>query len=100
MTTEHRTEAAGGYDPVFEMVRDCVAEVLDIPPESVTPGTRLRDDLGADSLDLAEIITRIEGRSGVVIEPSRLILIATVGDACAVLAADPVVAADPARAGK
>lgn len=99
MNSEYRAGAADGMHSVFGVVRDCIAEVLDIPPGSVTPGTRLRDDLGADSLDLAEIVTRIEARSGAVIEPSRLPSIATVADACAVLAADVVFAADAARAG-
>ena len=99
MTSERRTEAAGGSDAISRMVCDCVAEVLDVAPESVTPGTRLREDLGADSLDLAEIITRIERRSGLVIDASRLTVVTTVGDACAVLAADAR-AAGAARAGE
>jgi acyl carrier protein len=71
---------------VFGTVRECVAEVFGIPPESITPGTRLGDDLGADSLDLAEIFSKVEARSGIVVKPSRLTAVATVGDACAALA--------------
>ena len=72
---------------VFGMVRECVAEVFGISPDSVTPSTRLGEDLGADSLDLVEIVSRIEARSGIVAEPSRLTSVTTVGDACAALVA-------------
>lgn len=78
---------------VFGLVRECVAEVFGISPDSVTSGTRLGEDLGADSLDLVEIVSRIEARSGIVVEPSRLTSVTTVGDACAVLAADGAEAA-------
>lgn len=86
MTRDHKAEAAPV--PVSRIVRECIAEVLGVPPESVTSGTRLGEDLGADSLDLAEILARVETRSGVVVEQSRLTSIATVGDACAALTAD------------
>ena len=72
---------------VFGMVRECVADVFGISPDSVTPGTRLGEDLGADSLDLVEIASRIEAQSGIVVEQSRLASITTVGDACAALVA-------------
>ena len=78
---------------VFGLVRECVADVFGISPDSVAPGTRLGEDLGADSLDLVEIVSRIEARSGIVVEPSRLTSITTVGDACAALVADGAEAA-------
>jgi acyl carrier protein len=78
---------------VLGMVRECVADVFGISPDSVTLATRLGEDLGADSLDLVEIMSRIEARSGIVVEPSRLTSVTTVGDACAALVADDVEAA-------
>jgi acyl carrier protein len=78
---------------IFAMVRECVADVFGISPDSVTPATRLGEDLGADSLDLVEIVSRIEARSGIVAEPSRLASISTVGDTCAALVADGAEAA-------
>lgn len=78
---------------MFGMVRECVADVFGISPDSVTPGTRLGEDLGADSLDLVEIASRIEARSGIVVGQSRLASITTVGDACTALADDAAAAA-------
>jgi acyl carrier protein len=78
---------------VFEMVRECVADVFGISPDSVSPATRLGEDLGADSLDLVEIVSRIEARSGIAVEPSSLTSVTTVGDACAALVADGLEAA-------
>lgn len=44
----------------FAIVRDAVAETLDLPVEIVTPQATLIDDLGAASLDIVEILFRIE----------------------------------------
>ncbi len=44
----------------FERVARVLAEVLQVPLERVTPDARFREDLGADSLDLVEIIMALE----------------------------------------
>ncbi len=42
----------------FEQVRDALAQQFEVDPESITPDTNLIDDLGADSLDVVELIMR------------------------------------------
>lgn len=44
----------------FETVRDTLAKQFDIDPESITMDTNLIDDIGADSLDVVELIMSLE----------------------------------------
>lgn len=43
-------------------VRECLAESLAVAPEKIRPGSRLIDDLGADSLDFLDILFSLEQR--------------------------------------
>lgn len=45
---------------VLATVQKCVAESLAIPPSDITPGSRLIDDLGADSLDFVDIVFMLD----------------------------------------
>lgn len=45
---------------MFEKVRSILAEQFEIDPENVTMETSLIDDLGADSLDVVELIMSLE----------------------------------------
>ena len=50
---------------IFENVRDALAQQFEVDPESITPDTNLIDDLGADSLDVVELIMSLEDRFGI-----------------------------------
>ncbi len=45
---------------VFETLRNVIVEVLDIAPEEVTLESSFVDDLGADSLDVVEMLMLLE----------------------------------------
>jgi acyl carrier protein len=45
---------------VLAVVRDAVVRVYEVDPATVVPGTRLVEDLGADSLGLVEIVEIVE----------------------------------------
>ena len=51
----------------FEQVRDALAQQFEVDPESITPDTNLIDDLGADSLDVVELIMSLEDMYGIYI---------------------------------
>ena len=51
-------------DDVFERVQKIIVEILATSPESVTLEASFRDDLGADSLDLVELIMAFEDEFG------------------------------------
>ena len=45
---------------MLEKIREKLCEELDIDPSEVNPGTDLKEDLGADSLDLFEMVMAFE----------------------------------------
>ncbi len=49
---------------VFDKVKNIIVEILAIDPDKVTPEASFRDDLGADSLDLVELIMAFEDEFG------------------------------------
>lgn len=66
----------------FETLVDILAEQLSIKDkESITPETSIIDDLGADSLDIVEIIMAIEQEYGIEVSDDEAETIRTVGDA-------------------
>lgn len=50
---------------IFENVRDALAQQFEADPESITMETSLIDDLGADSLDVVELIMSLEDAFGI-----------------------------------
>lgn len=44
----------------FDKLKKVIAEVLNVDPDEITPETTFTDDLGADSLDIYQIIMGIE----------------------------------------
>lgn len=65
----------------FEKLQKIVAEVLNVEPEEVTMASTFVDDLGADSLDVFQIIMGIEEEFDIEIPAEVAEKIATVGDA-------------------
>lgn len=65
----------------FEKLRKIIAEVLSLDPESIKPESKFIDDLGADSLDVFQIILEIENQFEIMIEDSQAENIVTVEDA-------------------
>ena len=65
----------------FEKLTQIIGEVLNIEPETITEESKFIDDLGADSLDIFEIITAIEDSFDITIDDSQAESIVTVGDA-------------------
>ena len=64
----------------FEQVRDIIVETLGCDAEQVTMDASLADDLGADSLDLFELVMALEDEYSVEIPAEDLQNLATVGD--------------------
>lgn len=65
----------------FEKLQKIISEVLNIEPEEVTLETTFVDDLGADSLDIFQIIMGIEEEFDIEIANEAAEQIVTVNDA-------------------
>ncbi len=57
---------------IFTGVRACVARVVDRPPETVQAEHKIIDDLGADSLDLLDLVFQLEQHFGIRIKTRDL----------------------------
>ncbi len=68
-------------DEVFDLVRDHLAEELEVDPAKIAAETRFKQDLDADSLDLYELVMELEDRYGVSVSEEEATRIKTVGDA-------------------
>ena len=49
-----------GRDEIFEIVRDRLADILEIEPATISEGQSFVDDLDADSLALIELVEALE----------------------------------------
>jgi acyl carrier protein len=77
-------------EQVFALIRDHLADELDLDPGVVTAETRFKEDLEADSLDLYTLVQELEDTYGVQMSDEQAAGILTVGAAVDfVLAAEP-----------
>ena len=65
----------------FEKIQNIIAEVLNVDKDEITMDTTCIDDLGADSLDVFQIIMGIEEEFDLEIPTEKAESIVTVGDA-------------------
>ncbi|MFW6054593.1 MAG: acyl carrier protein [Thermodesulfobacteriota bacterium] len=66
---------------VLEKIRDIVSEQLDVDPQDIKPESAFVDDLGADSLDLTELIMAMEDEFELEIDDEEAQNLRTVDDA-------------------
>ncbi len=65
----------------FEKLKEVIVEVLNVDPNEIKPETTFVEDLGADSLDVFQIVMGIEDAFDVKIPPEKTESISTVGEA-------------------
>ena len=65
---------------VFDKVKDLISEQLDVKADDITEDSNIQDDLGADSLDVVDLVMAIEDEFGVEIPEDQVENIKTVGD--------------------
>lgn len=65
----------------FEKMQQIIADVLSVDLDEITMTTTFKDDLGADSLDVFQIIMAVEEEFNIEIPTEEAEKIVTVGDA-------------------
>ncbi len=64
----------------FDKVKKLLSEQLDVDEEKITMDSSISEDLGADSLDVVELLMSIEDNFGVVVPDEEAANLKTVGD--------------------
>ncbi|MBQ8319554.1 MAG: acyl carrier protein [Clostridia bacterium] len=70
---------------MLEKIQEMLAEELNISADKVTADAKIVEDLGADSLDVVELLSRLEDEFGIVIPDEDVEGLVTVGDVAAEL---------------
>ena len=68
-------------EQVFVLIRDHLADELDLDATAIAEGTRFKEDLEADSLDLYTLVQELEDTYGVHMSDEQAAQILTVGQA-------------------
>jgi len=65
---------------MFEKIQRIISEELDVDMEQVTKDADILDDLGADSLDVVELIMALEDAFDISVDDAQAQKLKTVGD--------------------
>ena len=65
---------------VYEKLCDFLSGQLGIDPADIRPESNIIDDLGADSLDIVEMLTEMESEYNIIITDERVRELTTVGE--------------------
>ena len=68
---------------MLEKIQAMLAEALNLPIEKITPDAKIVSDLGADSLDVVELLSQLEDEYGVSIPDEEVEGLITVADVAA-----------------
>ncbi len=68
---------------MLEKIQAMLAEALNLPLDKVTPNAKIVDDLGADSLDVVELLSQLEDEYGITIPDEEVEALVTVADVAA-----------------
>ncbi|MCD6382524.1 MAG: acyl carrier protein [Candidatus Hydrothermae bacterium] len=65
----------------YERLKEIIVNKLNVTPDAITPEARFQEDLGADSLDVMDLVMEIENQFNIEIPDEDAEKIRTVGDA-------------------
>ena len=75
------SDSVADKDAVEDKIKQIIVEQLGVEKGSITPESRLVDDLGADSLDIVELVMAMEESFGIDIPDEEAEHLGTFGDA-------------------
>ena len=65
---------------MLDKIKSMLAEQLNIAEDKITPDSKIIDDLGADSLDVVEMLMKLEDDFGVSVSDEEALALKTVQD--------------------
>lgn len=65
----------------FEVLRDILVKILGVAPDEITMDSTFAEDLGADSLDMYQVVLQMEETFGIEIVPEKIEKIKKVSEA-------------------
>jgi acyl carrier protein len=74
-----------GFSMELEKLKQVIASVLNVDPKEIELKTTFMEDLGADSLDVYQIMMGVEDEFDITLDPQKVEEISTVGEALALL---------------
>ena len=69
----------------FDRLKKVVLAELEVPEEKIVPDASFRDDLGATSVEIFDLILAVEDEFGIEVPDEEAVMITTVADALAYL---------------
>lgn len=72
----------GGDAGVYDKLKGIIVEQLGVKIEEITPTAHFADDLGADSLDIVEMIMAVEEEFSIQVSDEQAETLQTVNDVC------------------
>jgi acyl carrier protein len=67
-------------EEILKKLQGYLQDLFDIPPEKVTPGSKLFEELDLDSIDAVDLIVSLQDLTGRRIKPEEFKSVRTVGD--------------------
>ncbi len=67
-------------DQIYQMLKDSLIELFEVPEGDITPEAKLDEDLDLDSIDVIDLIEKLQDVTGRKIEPEEFRSIRTVQD--------------------
>ena len=77
------------HEEIFDKVKEVIVDQLNVEEDDVTEDAAFVDDLGADSLDIVELVMALEEEFGISIPDEQAEKIKTVGDAVSYISENP-----------
>jgi acyl carrier protein len=74
------------HEEIFDKVKEVIVDQLNVEEDDVTEDAAFVDDLGADSLDIVELVMALEEQFAISIPDEQAEKIKTVGDAVTFIA--------------
>lgn len=70
---------------MIEKIRNIIASQLNLPMEKVLPTSKIVEDLGADSLDIVELLMSLEEQFGITLSDDQAAQMKTINDIAQVI---------------